>query len=110
MSLILVIKIYVCSNLKLLGVEGRVAQIIAVEEELKGFRRGLAKPKVQPILSEAACPILLHDDRSRLCNVLVGDLKCVHVILERYPPHLFLYLFYLMKEKQRRKQTRALPN
>jgi hypothetical protein len=39
MSLILVIKIYVCSNLKLLGVEGRVAQTITVEEGVKGIQK-----------------------------------------------------------------------
>ena len=36
LSLILVIKIYVCSNSKLEGVEGCVAQTIVEEEGVKG--------------------------------------------------------------------------
>jgi hypothetical protein len=29
-----------------------------------------------------------------LCNVLVGDLKCMFVMHERSLPHLFLYLSF----------------
>jgi hypothetical protein len=47
------------------------------EEGVKGFKCGLAQPKVQPIYSKAICPVLLHDDHLRLCNVLGGDLECV---------------------------------
>jgi hypothetical protein len=76
----------------------------SVEEEgVTGFRCGLAKPKVQLIHSEVICHVLLHDNRPRLCNVLVEDLGCVVVPLERSPPHLFLYLHLFSKEKQRQK-------
>jgi hypothetical protein len=40
-------------------------------------------------------------DHSGLCNMLVGDLECVHVVLERSPPYLFLYLFYLIKKNKK---------
>ena len=47
------------------------------KKELRGVRGGLAKSEVQPILSGAICPVLLHagsvqvvqhvDGRSRMC-------------------------------------------
>jgi len=78
---------------------GSVAQTIVEEKELRG---GLAKPKVQPIPFESICLVLLARWIVRgLHNVLVGDLKCVLVVLERSPPHLFLYLFLFDKEKQK---------
>ena len=44
LSLILVIKIYVCSNSNLEGVEGSVAQTIIEEERALGVRDGFTKP------------------------------------------------------------------
>ena len=61
LSLILVIKIYACSNSNFEGVEGSVVQTIVEEEGATGVRDGLTKPKVQPILSGAICFVLLHD-------------------------------------------------
>ena len=74
---------------------GSVAQTNVEEEEgLRRIRDGLAKPEVQPILSGIICLVLLHDVLSNvLCNVLVGDLKYMFIMHERFPPHLFLYLF-----------------
>jgi hypothetical protein len=60
----------------------------------------LAKLEVQPLLSRTFCFVLLHVGLFNvLCNILVGDLKCVLVMLERSPPHLFLYLFYSNEKK-----------
>jgi hypothetical protein len=80
-----------------------------VEEGVKWFICGLAKPKVQPIHSRAICPVLLH----------VGLLDAVQRAGRRsrmyiryaweISPTLILVPIYLIKEKQRRKQTRALP-
>jgi len=67
-----------------------------------GIRGHLAELEVQSILSKAICPILLYDTRPRLCNVLVGDLRCVFIMHERSPPHLFLYLFYLINKNKKR--------
>ena len=87
------IKIYVCSNSKLEGVEGCVAQTI-VEERDTGSQRwfGWTEPSVLSF-----CMLCY----SMLCNTLVGDLECVLVMLERSPPHLFLYLFYLIKKNKK---------
>jgi hypothetical protein len=41
--------------------------------------------------------------------MMVGDLECAHVVLERSPPHLFLYLFYSNKKETKMETTRALP-
>jgi hypothetical protein len=58
----------------------------------------LAKPKGSPNLSLklsvlSFCMVYC----SLLCNMLVGDLKCAFVVLERSPPYLFLYLLYFQQ-------------
>jgi hypothetical protein len=62
LSLISVIKIYVCLNLRFCRELRVVLHKPSVEEEegAEGIRGGLAKPEVQPILSGAICPVLLH--------------------------------------------------
>jgi hypothetical protein len=62
---------------------------------------------VQPILSEAICPFLLHDDLPRFCNMLVGDLECVRVELER-SPHTYFCTCFLFKKKQRKQNKQGL--
>ena len=54
-------------------------------KELRGVIDGLAELEVHSILSRAFCPSHLHDDRSMLCNMLMEDLKCMFVMLERSP-------------------------
>jgi hypothetical protein len=55
-------------------------------KEPREVRDGLAKSGVYPILSGAIYPVILHIVLfDVLCNVLVGDLKCVFVMLERSP-------------------------
>ena len=65
-------------------------------KELWKVRDGLAKPEVQPILSGVIYFVLLQvGSFDVLFNVLVGDLECVLVVLERSPPHLFWYLSFI---------------
>jgi hypothetical protein len=62
----------------------------------QGFNQSSLKPYVQSFCSL---------DYSMLCNVLGGDLECMLVMLERSPPYLCLYLFYLIKRnKSKNKQ------
>ena len=78
-------------------------------KELRRIRDGLAKPKFQPILSGIICLVLLHDVLfDVLCNVLVGDLKCMFVMYERSPPHLYLYLSFFYRQHMRMETLRLL--
>jgi hypothetical protein len=80
------------------------------KKELRGVKDGLTKLKVQPILSGAICSFLLHDGSFGFVQRLVGDLECVHVVLEGSPPHLIFFVPVLFdKKKQWWKQIRALP-
>ena len=69
LSLISIIKIYVWLNLRFCRELRVVLHKPSVEEEegAEGIRGGLAKLKVQPILSEAICPILLHVGSIDVC-------------------------------------------
>jgi hypothetical protein len=64
------------------------------KKELRGLIDGLAELEVQSILSGAFCPSLLHDDLSMLCNILVGDLEYVFVMLER-SPHTYSCTYFI---------------
>jgi len=61
LSLILVIKIYVCSNLRFCRELRVVSYKPSFDEEkgAEGIRGGLAQPEVQPIPSETICLVLL---------------------------------------------------
>ena len=74
------------------------------KKELWGVRDGLTKPKVQPILSRAICFVLLHDGSFGFVQRLVGDLECVHVVLEESPPHLF-FCTYFIRQKETMVET-----
>jgi len=69
-------------------------------KELWGVRNGLAKPGVQPILSKVIYSVLLCVRSFDVVQSVGGDLECVLVMLERSFPHLFLYLFYLIKRNK----------
>ena len=64
-------------------------------KELRGIRDVLAKLEVQPILSGGICSVLLHDGSFGFVHQLVGDLECVHVVLEGSPPHLFFCTYFI---------------
>ena len=68
-------------------------------KELRGIRDGLTKPKVQPILSGAICSFLLHDGSFGFVQRLVRDLKCVRVVLEGSPPHLFFCTCFIRQKE-----------
>ena len=53
-----------------------------------------------------SCPSACWINRC-LCNVLVGDLECVFIMIERSPPHLLLYLLLLNKEKQKKQTSKG---
>jgi hypothetical protein len=69
-------------------------------KELWGARNGLANQGFSQSSLKPFVPSFCALDHSMLCNVLGGDLECVLVMLERSPPHLFLYLFYLIKRNK----------
>ena len=89
---------------------GNVAQTTLKRKELRRIRDGLAKPKFQPILSGIICLVLLHDVLfDVLCNMLVGDLEYVFIMLERSPPTLIVVPTFYLTKKNKKKQTRTLP-
>jgi hypothetical protein len=62
-----------------------------------------------PILSGAICPVLLHVVLSDGYATCWWEISNVCSSCMRGLPTLILVSIYLIKEKQRRKQTRALP-
>jgi hypothetical protein len=50
------------------------------------------------------CLILLLDGSFDVCATCWGDLKCVVVMLERSPPHLFLYLLLFYRKNKKNRQ------
>ena len=79
------------------------------KNELWEVRDGLAKPEVQPILSGIICFVLLQVGSFGVVQHVGGRSQtCVSYAWE-ISPTLILVPVYLIKEKQRRKQTRALP-
>ena len=77
-------------------------------KEFKGFRCGLAKPEVQPILSEAIYPVLPHDDRLRLCNMW-WEISNVCMSNLRDLPHTYICTCFLFNKETKLEQARALP-
>ena len=63
--------------------------------------------KVQPILSELSVLSFCMMYHSLLHNMLVGDLECAFVALERSPPHFILYLLYFSTKKQKQKKQKT---
>jgi hypothetical protein len=62
-----------------------------------------------PILFGAICPVLLHVVLYDGCATYWWKISNVCSSCMRGLPTLILVSIYLIKEKQRRKQTRALP-
>jgi hypothetical protein len=63
------------------------------ESEMVWLDQRFSQPSLGPSVS-SFCML----GNLMLCNVLVEDLECVLVMLERSSPHLFLYLSLFAKE------------
>ena len=77
MSLVLVIKIYVCSNPNLEGVEGSLAQTIVEEEGAKSEVVWLNQKFRQPSLGLSVCPSCMLDRSMIVQHVGGRSLMCV---------------------------------
>ena len=73
-------------------------------------RGGLSKPKVQPILSWAICPVFLHVGSVDVCAMCWWEISNVCSSCLTDLPHTYYYTcFYLTKKNKRNRQARALP-
>jgi hypothetical protein len=84
----------------------RVAQTIVEDEGVKGFRCGLAKPKVQPNLSKTINLILLQfgpfDAVQRVGEISSGWLFCLRDLSHTYSYTCFIFN---KETKQKEKET-----
>ena len=83
-----------------LGIRGDLADL--KRNEFRDQRNEFRDQRFSPFSLELFFLSFCMLDCPMLCNMLVGDLECVVVPLERSPLHLFLYLhFFSRKNKDR---------
>jgi hypothetical protein len=70
----------------------------------------LAKPEVLPILSEAICPVLLHDDCLMLCNMWGRFQMCGCSASEISPTFILVPILFKIEKNKKNKQGHSSQN
>ena len=72
-------------------------------------RGGLTKPKVQPILPWAICPVLLHVGSDDVCATCWWEISNVCSSCLRDHSHTYCCTCFLFNKEKQKEQTRTLP-